>query len=69
MGILTVFEGVGVSGEDIEMTMPCPVQLGEEVEIYSKRGYLKFKVESVVWLLAPGDEFNDQSVQMIVKVV
>ena len=69
MGILTVFESVGESGKDIEMNMPCPVQIGEEVEIYSRRGYLKFKVESVAWLLAPADENNDQSIQLIVKVV
>jgi len=64
MGILTQFQDFD-GHEDLEIEMPYPVRVGDEIEIY-RTGY-NWTVTSVTWLITQADPNNDQTVELLVR--
>jgi len=64
MGILTQFQDFN-GQEDLEIEMPYPVRVGDEIEVYAT-GY-NWTVESVTWIITQADENNNQTVELLVR--
>jgi hypothetical protein len=50
---------------NVEVEMPYPVRVGDEIEIYAT-GY-NLTVQSVAWVIGLADQYKEQTVELIAR--